>query len=126
MEDHEMIANNEEHEGLLRHLVSLSTHLTQTSVQTAFGSAQDVRENGLRRVRGLIDWVESVQQANVEIARKLTDRFDHMSETLLGTGERALTTLVAATRETGHGVADVASRSAGAFISKRPDAASLS
>jgi hypothetical protein len=111
---------------VLRSFITLGTNLSETTIGAAFGSIEDVRTNGLRRARGLIDWVESMQQANVEIARKLTDRVDTVTRAFLQTGEQALKTIVLTTRETSHGALDTASRSAAAFISKPAERAPLS
>jgi hypothetical protein len=114
------------HDGVLRSFITLGTNLTETTVGAAFGSVEDLRVNGLRRARGLIDWVESMQQANIDIARKLTDRVDTVTRAVLQTGEQALKTVVHTTRETTHGAVDTASRSAAAFISKPAARAPLS
>lgn len=116
----------ENDEGMLRSLVTLGSNLTETTVETVFGTANDLRVNSLQRVRSVVDWVETIQQSNIALARKLTDRTDTLSAALVTTGERALRTLVHATRESGHGMADVTARTAGAFVSKQPDAKALS
>lgn len=105
-------------EGVLRSFFTLGTHLTETTIGAAFGSVEDLRQSALSRTRSAIDWVESMQRANVDLARKLTDRFDHVSRTMLQTGEQALKTIVLTTRDTAHGALDTASRSASAFISR--------
>ncbi len=109
-------------EGVLRSFVSLGAGLTDATVGSAFGAVEDVRANVVGRARGLIDWIESVQQSNVALARKLTDRVDVLSRAFVASGEQALKTLVLTGRETSHGALDTASRSAAAFIS-RPERA---
>jgi hypothetical protein len=113
-------------EGALRSFITLGATLGDTTIATTLGGVEDLRLNVLRRTRGLIDWIESMQQANIEIARKLTDRVDTLSRAVLHTGEQALKTAVLTARETGHGAVDTASRSAAAFISKPAERATLS
>jgi hypothetical protein len=67
-----------------------------------------------------------MQQANIDIARRLTDRVDTLTRAVLHTGEQALKTAVLTARETSHGAVDTASRSAAAFISKPAERATLS
>jgi hypothetical protein len=113
-------------EGVLRSFVTLGARLTDTTIGAALGSLEDLRTNGFGRVRGLIDWVEAIQKANIDLARRLTDRADTVTGAFIHSGEQALKTVVLATRETSHGALDTASRSAAAFISKPAERAPLS
>ena len=105
-------------EGLLRSFISMGSGLSETTVEGVLGGVEDLRSGAFRHVRGLIDWAEGTQKANIELARKLTDRVDTVTRAFLRTSEQALKTVVLTTRETSHGVVDTASRSAATFVSK--------
>lgn len=109
-------------EGVLRSFITLGAGLTDTTVTSTFGGAEDVRANLFGRARGLIDWVESIQKSNIDVARRLTDRVDTLTRAFVASGEQALKTLVHASRETSHGAVDTASKTATVFIS-RPERA---
>lgn len=107
-------------EGVLRSFISIGANVTDTTVTSTLGGVEDVRANVFGRVRGVIDWVESVQKANIDVARRLTDRVDTLTRSLVSGGEQALKTLVLTGRDTSHGVVDTASSTATAFISRPP------
>ena len=105
-------------DGVVRSFVTIGSDATESAIGAIFGSVEDVRGNALSRVRGVIDWVEANQQANIDLARRLTDRADELSRALLDGGRQALATVVTTSRNTGHGAAELASRSVTSLFSK--------
>jgi hypothetical protein len=72
-------------------------------------------------VLGVIDWVDSVQQGGIKLARSVVQRTDEVAIAWIDANEHVALGVVRAVRSTGEGATQFASRTAASLTSTRRD-----
>jgi hypothetical protein len=106
----EMARNGAETTGILNSLVAQSSGLAERATSGVFGIAQEVRSEITQRVHGTIDWFEGGELAINRVVRGASGRIDKIAGEAIEAVETVCLELVRAARETGNGLAEVASR----------------
>ncbi len=96
--------------GILNALVTQSSGLAERLATSCFGVAQEVRSELTQRVHGTIDWFEGGELSINRVIRGASGRIDRLVGEALEASETVCLELVRAARETGNGLAEVASR----------------
>ena len=106
----EMARGGVETSGVLNSLVAQSAGLAERLATSCFGVAQEVRGEITQRVHGTIDWFEGTELSINRVVRGASVRIDKLVDATLEASETVCLELVRAARETGNGLAEVASR----------------
>ena len=105
-------------DGAVRTFVTLGAGIGDSTITALMGSVEDLRTSLFERARSSIDWVETMQRANIDLARRLTDRADGLSRSVVDATREALGAVVATSRSTGHGAAELATRSVSSIFGR--------
>ena len=110
-----------EDQGVLAVGVESVAHAAEKTLLSAYGIVRDVRGEVAQRVLGVIDWVDSVQQGTVKLARSVVQRTDEVANAWIDANEHVALGVVRALRSTGEGATQFASRTAASLTSTRRD-----
>jgi hypothetical protein len=110
-----------EDQGVLAVGVESVAQAAEKTLLSAYGIVRDVRGEVAQRVLGVIDWVDSVQQGTIKLARSVVQRTDEVANAWIDANEHVALGVVRALRSTGEGATQFASRTAASLTSTRRD-----
>jgi hypothetical protein len=96
--------------GILNTLVAQSAGLAERAATNGFGVAQELRSELIQRVHGTLDWIEGGELSINRVIRGTSGRLDKVAAAGLEAAETICFSLLRAARDTGNGLAEVASR----------------
>ncbi len=109
-------------QGLLTGWVMISGEFTEKVFATAFDLARDVQSEVGRRVLSGLDFVGSIQQGSLGLARSTYTRLDTLAHDSIDAAESIVLTTVRTVSGTSRAATELAGRMSQAFVSK-PEAA---
>jgi hypothetical protein len=108
-----------EDQGVLAVGVESFAQASEKTLRACFGIVRDTRGEMAQRGLGVIEWIESVQQGAIRLARSVVQRTDEVATAWIEANEQLALGFVRALRTTGEGATDFASRTAASLTSKR-------
>ena len=105
-------------DGILAEVITTAAEIVHALTKSVFGLSTDVREAVFGTTRGTLDWVDGSLRSAVGFAQNATGRVETLIQETSDSVERSILSTIDRGRETGHGAADLAARTAVSFTGR--------
>jgi len=94
---------------------------SEKTLRACFHVVRDARGELVQRVMGALDWIESLEQGGLRLARTVVQRTDEVATAWIDAQERLAFGVLRAARTTSEGATDLASQTAASLIGTHRD-----